>query len=254
MFLNTNNWPVSDLTYEARMMAGKAAMARFSYKDAVSYFTNLWTTNCPLALRVQATFGYADAMISQDSTNKTADLNEAIGSLQTIVQSRPNSREAALAWGIIGNCHFDLGAKDPSHYAAAISNYTRVINAPAALRDDRYEARFKLAATIEKQAALKTGDEQTALLQEALREYVDSLFQNLNDPEKPSPFWIKRSALQAGQLAESLQRWKDAVDIYTDLKNLLPVLAPLCDRRIIKANEHLSLPAAAPASSSPPPH
>jgi TolA-binding protein len=39
MYQNTN-WPVSQLTYEAKMMAGCAAMARSKYKDAISYFTN----------------------------------------------------------------------------------------------------------------------------------------------------------------------------------------------------------------------
>ena len=173
-------------------------------------------------------------MISQDSTNKTADLNEAIVNLQTIVQTLPNSRAAALAWGKIGDCHFNLGAKDPSHYGAAISNYSRVINAPAAFRDDRYEARFKLASTVEKQTALKTGDEQTALLKQALNEYVDIFFQGLDDPEGPSPLWVKASFRLPSRApsTESLQRWQNAVDIYKKLKELLPVLGPMCDRKI----------------------
>src|SRR6185312_9472154 len=39
VFQNTN-WPVSELTYEAKMRAGRSAMA-YSYKQAIVYFTNL---------------------------------------------------------------------------------------------------------------------------------------------------------------------------------------------------------------------
>jgi TolA-binding protein len=236
VFLNTN-WPVSDLTYEARMMAGHAAMVVFNYKDAISYFENLLVPGCPPDLRVQATFAFADATISQDSTN-TADLYKAIGSLQTIVEARSNRWEAAQAWGRIGDCYFNMGAKDSGQYALAISNYSLVINAPAALNEARNQARFKLAVTKEKQAALKSGAEQTALLKEALAQYADVFYQNLNDPEGPSTFWIKESGLAAGQVAVTLQRWDDAESIYTDLKKLLPVLAPICDKRISKVNEH----------------
>jgi TolA-binding protein len=237
VFLNTN-WPVSELTYEARMMAGHAAMAVFNYKDAISYFTNLLVPSCPPDLQVQAAFAFADATISQDSTN-TAELQYAINSLQTIVQARSNRWEAAQAWGRIGDCYFNMGAKEPNQYANAISNYTRVINAPAAISEARNQARFKLAATIEKQAALKSGYEQTTLLRQALSQYSDAFYQNLHDPEGPSTFWVKKSGLAAGQVAESLQRWDDAKNIYDNLKKLLPVLAPTCDKKISKANEHL---------------
>jgi TolA-binding protein len=236
VFLNTN-WPASELTYEARMMAGHAAMVVFNYKDAISYFTNLLVPSCPLDLQVQAAFAFADATISQDPTN-TADLRYAFDSLQTIVQTRSNRWEAAQAWGRIGDCYFNMGARDPDQYAFAISNYTKAIEAPAALNETRNQARFKLAATKEKQAMLKTGAEQTSLLKEALTQYSDAFYQNLHEPEGPSTYWINRSGFAAAQVAESLQRWDDAANIYINLKTLLPVLAPICDKKISKANEH----------------
>jgi len=252
VFLNTN-WPVSDLTYEARMMAGHAAMVVFNYKDAISYFENLLVPSCPPDLRVQATFAFADATIGQDSTN-AADLQHAVDSLQTIVQTRSNRWEAAQAWGRIGDCYFSMGTRDPNRYVDAISNYNRVINAPAALSEARNQARFALGATIEKQAALKSGDDKTALLKQALSQYADAFFQGLHDPEGAPLYWIRRSGLAAGQMAESLQRWELAVDIYGKLKESLPVLAPICDRRISKANEHLSgTTATLPPISVPPP-
>ena len=237
VFQNTN-WPASGLTYEARMRAGRSATEQFNYKKAIVYFTNLFTPDCPPALRVQATFGYADATINQDSTNKTADINEAIRSLQTIVQNRSNTLEAAQAWCRIGDCHFELGAKDSGEYTTAAAAYTNVINSPAAGSAGVNEARFKLGATLEKQAALKTGDEQTDLMKEALRQYLIA-FHDGHNPEGASASSTKKAGMAAGQLAESLREWDVAVRVYGQLKDLLPILAPVLDKKIAKAGEHL---------------
>ncbi|HXS68808.1 MAG TPA: tetratricopeptide repeat protein, partial [Candidatus Polarisedimenticolia bacterium] len=147
VYLNTN-WPQSDLSYQARMMAGQSAMARFAYKQAIPYFTNLMGPDIPRDLQVQATMAYADATISQDSTNKTKDLSDAIQSLKTIVVTQSNTPPAALAWGRIGDCYFALGGDDPNQYTNAAAFYRRVVEAPFASRDARNEARFKLGATL----------------------------------------------------------------------------------------------------------
>ncbi|HEX4264765.1 MAG TPA: tetratricopeptide repeat protein [Verrucomicrobiae bacterium] len=244
VFQNTN-WPPSELTYRARLMAGSSAMARFAYKQAISYFTTLLTPDVPREfqdLQVQATMAYADATISQDSTNKTQDLNEAIQSLKTIPQTQPDTWQAAQAWVKIGDCYFDLGARDPDQYTNAAAAYCRVFESPHALSSAKNEARFKLGATIEKQAALKTGADQTALLKQALNQYVDSFYEGLHDSEAPSPFWTKKSGLQAAQLAESLQEWQSAYDIYKQLKDLLPVLAPVCEKKIAKISPFVPHP------------
>jgi TolA-binding protein len=237
VFQNTN-WPVSELTYEARMSAGRAAVARFSYKDAINYFTNLFTPDCPHDLQVQANIAFADATINEDSTNKTADLLYAISSLQIAVESSSNSWESAQAWGRIGDCYFELAAKDPSNLTNATNAYLNVIEAPAARRSAKEEARFKLAAAIERQAALKTGDEQGKLVKEAWRQYVTVFDNAQNDPEGASPLWVKKSGVEAGRLAESLQEWKAALRIYGQLKDLLPGMAPVFDKKIAKASEH----------------
>ena len=243
VFQNTN-WPVSDLTREARMRAGQSATAYFNYKQAIIYFTNLFTPDCPPALRVRAAFAYADATINQDSTNKIADIHEAINSLQAIAQTHSNQVESALAWGMIGNCYFELGAKDPGQYTNAETAYTNVINTPTASGAAKYEALCGLGATLEKQAAFKTAKEQTQLMKDALHEYLiafdkAAFSEAVNDPESPSALWTKRSGLAAAQLAESLQEWETAGKIYDQLKQLLPILAPSLDKKIAKLNEHL---------------
>jgi TolA-binding protein len=238
VFQNTN-WPVSELTYEARLSAGRAAALRFDYDAAINHFTNLFTPDCPLDLQVQATIAFADATInSQKSTNKTADLNSAISSLQLVVQKSSNSWQAAQAWGRIGDCYFELGTKDPTSFTNATNAYINVIEAPAARDAAKYEAQFNLARTIERQAALKTGDDQTDLLKKALDQYVALFVDAQNNPEVPSPLWVKKSGVEAGRLAESMQQWKVAVKVYEKLKKLLPEWASVYDRKIAKASEH----------------
>ncbi len=193
VFQNTN-WPVSELTYEAKMRAGRSAMETYAYKRAIVYFTNLFTPDCPQDLQVQANIAFADATINEDSTNKTADLNSAIASLQLVVQNSSNSWQAAQAWGRIGDCYFELGAKDPNSLTNATNAYVTVIEAPAARTAAKDEARFKLAATIEKQAALKSGPEQDALLKEAMRQYLTVFNDAQTNPEGHSALWVKNPA------------------------------------------------------------
>jgi len=57
----------------------------------------------------------------------------------------------------------------------------------------------------------------------------------LHDPDKPSPLWTKKSGMEAGQLAETLQQWQPAFCIYYQLKILLPVMGPVCDKKMDKA-------------------
>jgi TolA-binding protein len=231
VFQNTN-WPISELTYEAKMRAGRSAMA-YDYKQAIVYFTNLFTPDCPHDLQVQANIAFAEATINQDSTNKTADLAYAITLLQHAAESSSNGWEAAQAWGKIGDCYVALGAQDSAQYVNATNAYINVIELPSARAQAKDEARFKLAATVEKQAALKSGDEQVKLLEDALHKYVTAF----DNPEAASPSWIKRSGDAAARLAESLQQWEVAINIYSKLKELLPGLAPTFDNKIQKIRE-----------------
>lgn len=245
VFRNTNwagasatNLTLTNLLPRARLMAGRAAMERFAYKQAIDYFTNLLSSDCATNLKVEATMAYADAYISQDSTNKVADLHEAMGSLATITNQLPGTWQAAQAAGRIGDCYLQLGANDPGQFTNAIAAFRAVLNNPAALSDAKSQARFEIGLAIEKQAGQKKGAEQTELLKAAFSQYLDALYQGLHDPGRPSPFWTQKSAMAAGQLAETLQQWQSALCIYYQLKTLLPVMAPKCDQKIAKAIEN----------------
>ena len=100
------NWPASELTYQARLMAGRCAIARVGWTDAIGYFTNLTSdVRCPPDLWVQAMFAYAATLVLKDSTNKVADYAEAIALLNRICELPPTNHQTDLAWGELANCY-----------------------------------------------------------------------------------------------------------------------------------------------------
>ena len=124
-------WPDSSLAYQARMMAGRAAVARQSYSDAIGYFTNLTSDlSCPTNLWSQAMFAYGDALMREeapDSTNKYANLETARKVFSTIYQLNPTNAQAALAWGKLGSCYLQLAVQDPHQYDLATNAYEQVM-------------------------------------------------------------------------------------------------------------------------------
>jgi len=241
------NWPNSGrLAYEAKLMAGRAAMGRQGYADAIGYFTQLTgDTNCPPEVFVQALFAYGGALMqgpSQDANKPLANFVTAIQVFQAISQQYPQSEQAALAWGMIGDCYFQLaGQPQGAHfYDDATNAYAQVINSPLADAAARSQAQMGIGLVSEKRAALATGQDQTALLQQALQNYLDVLYgKGLRDGESPDPFWVKKAGLQAASVAETLGEWPQAVNVYRRLEGLLPPLHDLLEKKIVNAQEHL---------------
>jgi len=93
---------------------------------------------------------------------------------------------------------------------------------------------------LDKQSAKSADPEQTQLQKRALEHYLNVAYEkNLRDGEKADPFWIKISGLEAAKLAEDLQLWKQAADLYEYLIKLLPATRPALENRLLKAREHL---------------
>ena len=177
------NWPTNDLAYPARMMAGRAAMGRLGYSDAIRYFTSLTSdTNCPPDLDAQALFAYGSALMqgeAADTNNPLANFQLAMKVFSRICQLYPTNEQGALAWGEIGDCDLQLAA-----YDAATNAYAQVINSPFANISARSQAQIGLGIVLEKHAALAAGGDQTALLQLALQNYLDVFYgKNLRDGE-----------------------------------------------------------------------
>ena len=120
-------WPTNYFAYQAKLMAGRAAMGRQGYSDAINYFTQLTKdTNCPANVAVQALFGYGGVLMQEPSpytNNPTANFDQARRVFEVICQTYPQSEQAALAWGEIGDCYLQL-----TNYDKAIVAYAQVTN------------------------------------------------------------------------------------------------------------------------------
>lgn len=245
VYQNTN-WPPSELTWQARMMAGRAALARQGYKDANQYFTDLINalladTNSPPDLLAEAWLKLGDAITegSQFDAVKPLDSRwgEAIKAFTRITQM-PTNHFTALAWGRIGDCHFQLAKELPDRYTNAIAAYQLVMAAPLADVAARSQAEWKLAGVFEKIAAARPLAEQPGLLQTARDHYLNIVYgTNLREGERPDPFWVERAGLAAARLLESLQQWDNAVQLYQRLHDQLAALRPSLEKRIEKARE-----------------
>jgi TolA-binding protein len=241
LFLSTN-WAPSELTFQAQMMAGRAAFRRQQgWAEARDYFSRLaGNTNCPTDIRAQAYFAYGDTLISQDSTNKVADYEEAIRVFDVIGRLFPGHRQAVLAMGQKANCLLQW-AQYSHEYEPARAAYLQVITNALSDVSTRSAAKVGLGATLEQMARRKNGPEQTALLKEALDQYLDVFYRKLlRDGEQPDLFWTQRAGLDAGRLAESLKMWVQAKSVYEQMCDLLPVVRPRMEKNILRLQEQIT--------------
>jgi TolA-binding protein len=201
-------WQSSEFADQARMMAGRAAMGRPDYLDAIQYFTGLISdTNCPPDLKVQAQFAWGGALMLSDSSDKNNPLvnfSAATNVFVQICQAYPTNESGALAWGEMGDCYLQL-----TNYDAATNAFAQVFNtnSPANI-SARSRAQIEFGMALEKKAALIAGNDRTNLLQFALDNYLDvfdtNVGKNLRDGEAADPSWVKKSGLQALPLIQSL--------------------------------------------------
>ena len=240
-------WPSSPLAYEARMMAGRVAIDRRDYPAAIEHFTNLTlnpSPNCPTNLIVQAKFGYGSALmlLNPGETNKAANLELAIQVFNTIQQQNPGTETAAQAWGEIGKCYLQLAAQDARHYESASNAFQQVVISLQASFTARAQAKVAQGAVAESQAAQKTAGEKTTLLKQALSHYLDAFFYEkiLRDGEQPDWFWVKKAGQEAARVAESLEEWSQALNVYQSLQKLLPPLRGTYEKKIARAQEQLA--------------
>jgi TolA-binding protein len=244
LVFNNTSWPVSRLTYQARLMAGRAAVARLRPQDAIVYFTNLTSDlKCPPELRAEALMFYGDARVLESTeTNKVENLQEAIRIFGSIPQLFPTNHLVPGAWGRIGECHLQLAETDGAHFQSASNAFQRAIDLPQADISVRSRAKVLLGTVAERQAQQKTGVEQSGLLRIALDHYLDVVYSDklLRDNETEDLFWTKRAGLDALRLAETLEMWEQAMRLCERLQTLLPPLHANFEKRKLKLQEQLA--------------
>ena len=247
LFQNTN-WPPAVLSYEAQLMAGRAAVGHQDWKSAKDYFTSLYNnTNGPaLDVRLQAFFEYGQTLlrvVDPTDPNKLANLEEATRIFGRLCEEYPTNRLAVPAWIERGKCYLQwaLAKQQLDSLTNAISAYQRVIALPEADVAARSEAKVGQAIALSKWAEQKAGAERTLLLKQALSNCLDVVYGTLlRDGERPDLFMTKRAGIQAFDLAESLQAWSQAVAIYQRLtNNVWPQLPASLEKRATRARENL---------------
>jgi outer membrane protein assembly factor BamD (BamD/ComL family) len=232
MLYQNTNWQGSPLVYQARLMAGRAAMGLPSYNDAIDHFISLTSdTNCPPDLNAQALFAYGSALMlsdSRDTNNPLANFQLATNMFNQICQLYPTNEPGALAWNEIGDCDLQLGAFD-----AATNAYAQVFNSPFANISARSRAQIGFGIALEKKAALVSGASQNELLDQALDNYLDVFWgDNLRDGEQWDLFWVKKAGLQAAPLVGRLNDPDAERAFYGSLKGVLPQLTDLIEKKV----------------------
>lgn len=242
------SWPESELAFEACLMSGRAALGWRNFTGAIECFTNLASRlDCPPALWAQAVFAYGNTLMlaAGGETNRLANLEEAIRVFSKIHERQPTNEIAALAWGEIAKCYWQLQS-----WSNALSAFERVIAAPAAGAGARSEAQVGLALLLEEMARAEPATNQPALLRAALSNCLDVLYlKNLREGESPDWFWVKKAGLEAARLAERLGDWAVAVNLYRRLQELLPPLRESLERKIQRAREQPLQPEAPVATA-----
>jgi TolA-binding protein len=241
----TKDFAGSELYFPAQMMAGRAAMASLSYKDAISYFTNMVAApSCPADLKVQAALAAGDAYMSRTEAGATnghsADLQEAARWFSFIPRSFPGSSRVNYAWARLGDCYRGLGS-----FEEAADAYRKIISATNSSVSAIREAKLRLGSLAEKQAENLTGPARQAQLREALNHYVDAFTfeQNSREADRRDSFWIQQAGMSAAKAAENLGLWQQAINVYRSLleRGDVPAgLQPLLQKKIQNARAGLT--------------
>jgi TolA-binding protein len=243
------DWAHLPIAYEAKMMTGRAAVQSGTDQNtARECFTELYRdTNCPTHLRAQALFAYGCYYMTLDSTNKLADYQEALRILDRVTQEFPKDQVAVLALGEKANCLLQLAQVSHQYDTNA---FEKVITSPLADFTARSAARVGLGAVYEKMAdEPKNQALRATLLNLALTSYLNVFCyeKDLRPDERPDLFWVKRAGLDAANLSERLGQWTQAINVYSQLQNLMPSLRAFFGKKIQRARENLARAKSNPA-------
>lgn len=239
LFQNTN-WPVTELTYQARLMASKTAYFRQGYDDAQGYLTNLISDPaCPPGIKAEAWFVFGDVLVERRSDTLAYPLTNFVSALNAfnrITSQYPTNRLAPLAWGKKGDCHFQLATAYPKSYEDAEEAYKTVLNwtATEAPISARNQAEFGLAMVWEKRAFQdgRSVKDRAEWLSQALDRLLNIIYSKNLAGKQSDPFWVKKAGLAAGRISEALGQKEAAVELYRRLIKELPSMRPLWESKI----------------------
>jgi len=243
LYQNTN-WLPGELTFQAKLKAGRAAVMRQGYDDAITYFLGLINDKqCPTNILAEAFFAYGDTLITKppgpDSTNVLARFETALETFRKITQICASSPLGPPALGRIGDCYFQLASQDPRRYTNALEFYEKALAMQGADQTTRSQAEVGAANTLARLAQLKATPDPE-LFNAALAHFLNVVYgRNLRDDEAPAPLWAKEAGLAAAKILESQKRWIELINLCQRLQELVPPLRPALEKKIKAAREQL---------------
>jgi len=245
------DWPVTTLTYQARLAAGRAAFKRQGWKDAEAHFTSLVNDleHCPPSIAAEAMFALGDTLTKQSQPggplDRIAEAKLAFEKIPVHFGTNELVRDLVLlpaAWGRIGDCSLQLASQYPMQYESATNAYWNVLTNKTADAVLRSMALFGIGRAFELQAAGQPANEATNFITAAFEHYYDvvlgsgPLAQTGTDP-----IWLKEAGLAAARIAEDRRQWKAAIRIYERVGSVLAPLKARLQDKIDKAREQLRL-------------
>jgi tetratricopeptide (TPR) repeat protein len=223
-----------DLPYQARLMAGRAALAGQRAADARAYFSDLVTNaSAPSNLVAQGYFALGDTILQQYQENPTNGtyLNEALTAISHLTNGAPANALAALAYGRLGDCYMQWAdtqwemKHDPKVYAEAVRMYQTVLSFPATNVD--------VATRSQAEVALGRVAGQQDQPGQALAHYCKVLYEL--DPDHFDPFWVEQAGKAAARIYEQQQQWDKAIKVYQRVLKAVPSLRGALEKAITAA-------------------
>lgn len=240
VFENTN-WPVTAVSYQARLKAGRAALLQPRFESATNHLAALLNdTNCPASILVQGYFAYGDAFKLRPWTNQLDNFREARSVYAQVPRFFPDDPQVPRAWGEVALCHFQLGPVDPMNYADALDFYGRALASPKADASTRQMAQVGIGHVYRAQALLATNStaEVTALRHAALTNYLEVIFPT-RESEEPDPFWLKEATFSAAEICQAQGEWEKALNLFTRLAERVPSLKEAAAKKIESIQKQL---------------
>ncbi len=243
--LENTNWPPTNITYQARFMAGLSAFAAQLWKDAAGekgHFTTLINDeNCPPDIAARAWFAYGDTLLNGDppQTRPIEKYEDAKKAFSRIPLFYTNSPIVAAAWGRVGDCYLQMASQDPKQYAEATNAYLRAMTNASAEISVRSQAEFGLASALKAYGDTLASPAERAGFHKAAFDHFYNIVigDNLREGDFPDPFWLEKAGTEAATIAESQKQWTIAIAIYQRLQNVLQPIRPRLEQRIHRVQE-----------------
>lgn len=223
-----------DLPYQARLMAGRAALARQGIDDARQYFLDLVNnSNAPAGLVEQGYFALGDTSFQLWQGNPTngAYLVDATDAMTKLTNGAPTNALAVQALGRLGDYYMQWADRqwETNHKASVYSNamqlYQVITNFPP---DD-----VDMATRSEAEVALGRIAEQKAQTDQALAHYCKVLYDT--DPDHSDPYWVEQAGIAAAGIYGRQEQWDRAIRVYRRVERAVPALRASLEKAILDA-------------------